>query len=134
MRSISFIWTKPTAPRNLLAIIKYNSDNNLWGETKPGKGKKFFSLLISITFERLNYGCFQGVLFSKPNGGKCFKICEGWQEYSVDERSLQHWTTEMVSFLTYFVYSRIKMAVELSFKFTKVFRTLKLGKNYQVKV
>ena len=52
-------------------------------------------------------------------------------------------------FLTYFVYSRytlflsqnlfvvsacIKMAVELSFKFIKVFRTLKLGKNYQVKV
>ena len=26
------------------------------------------------------------------------------------------------------------MAVELSFEFTKVFRTLKLGKNYQVKV
>ena len=78
----------------------------MWEETKPGKGKKFFSLLISIIFERLNYGCFQGVLFSKPFGGKYFKICEGWQKYSVDERSVQHWTTEIVSFLTYFVYSR----------------------------
>ena len=83
----------------------------MWGETKPGKGKKFFSLLISIIFERLNYGCFQGVLFSKPFGGKYFKICEGWQKYSVDERSVQHWTTEIVSFLTYFVYSRYTLFV-----------------------
>ena len=81
---------------------------------KPGKGKKFFSLLISIIFERLNYGCFQGVLFSKPFGGKYFKICEGWQEYSIDERSVQHWTTEIVSFFNLFCLLALH-----SFPFTK---------------
>ena len=112
----------------------------MWEETKPGKGKKFFSLLISIIFERLNYGCFQGVLFSKPFGGRYFKICEGWQEYSVDEKSVQHWTKETVSFwlilftrVTLFSFHKI-YCLEVVVKFTKVFKTLKLGKNYQVKV
>ena len=86
----------------------------MWGETKPGKEKKFFSLLISIIFERLNYGCFQGVLFSKPFGGKYFKICEGWQEYSVDERSVQHWTKGIVSFFNLFCLLALH-----SFPFTK---------------
>ena len=35
-------------------------------------------------------------------GENIFKICERWQEYSVDERSVQHWTTKIVSFFNLF--------------------------------
>ena len=52
--------------------------------------------------------------FSKPFGGKYFKICEGWQEYSMDERSVQHWTTEIVSFFNLFCLLALH-----SFPFTK---------------
>ena len=81
---------------------------------KTRQRENFFSLLISIIFERLNYGCFQGILCFQTFWGKYFKICEGWQEYSMDERSVQHWTTEIVSFFNLFCLLALH-----SFPFTK---------------
>ena len=78
----------------------------MWEETKPGKGKKFFSLLISIIFERLNYGCFQGVLFSKPFGGNILKFVRGGRNIQWMRGVYNIGPQKLFLFLTYFVYSR----------------------------
>ena len=87
-----YIWTKPTdwTKITILIIICERKQNQ-------AKGKSFshcwYPLFLSAQITVASIVSF----FPSLLGENIFKICEGWQEYWVDEKSVQHWTKEIVS-------------------------------------